>query len=92
MKITLDRTGGILPTPFHTEINSDNLQSEQVAKLNTIMSRVLPFVQKELKLLPDQYTYSILVEDGNQKHQIKTTDTDASKDLHNLIDYVMDLS
>lgn len=92
MKITLNRTGGFANIPLNIEVDSDTLSQEKQTKLDALLHKVLPFPPTQAEPKPDMHTYSLVVEDGAQAHNLDTNDGAATEEMHELFDFILSVN
>lgn len=89
MKINFARTGGFANIPIILAFDTAKLNAEKSEALTKLVEDALPF-GANVEIRPDMFNYQLVVEkDDGTKHQIKTTDTDASDNLHRLFDWIL---
>jgi len=91
VRIRVERSGGFAGIPITNEIDSKNLPSTLVTKLNKIMENAKS-PKFPLTATPrgaaDHFTYKILVKDGAKETIIECDQYSFEDDLKSLVKYV----
>ena len=93
--INLQRSGGLFYSPINYTIESNMLSTEEANKLRNLISNSSFYNLKNESLLStngaDMYVYKITIENkGKSQSLVNITDLSISKELNNLISFVMD--
>jgi hypothetical protein len=95
MKITINRTGGMLPLKRSTSLDTKSLPAEQSKKLEELVEESNFFSLKDS--VPragaaDYYTYSITIEkEDGSKNTVKLSDFNMPKEIKNLLKFTYDV-
>ena len=87
-RVKYERTGGFAGMHFHADFAPDELPAEESRPLLDLLDKVnfftLPANMTGTQH-PDQFTYTVTVESGKQKHTVVLGDTSATNDLQELL-------
>src|SRR5512134_324187 len=86
--IKFDRSGGILGQDIDIALDLESLPAGESLKLLQLVQKADFFrLPKDLvgKSTPDEFLYTVTVESGNSRHQVRTSDTSMPDSLLPLI-------
>ena len=92
MRVSLQQSGGIAGLKIRAEVDSEQLSQPQEREMKDLVDRASLFDQPlkpRGKSMPDQFQYEITIEDQGKTHSFMTTDTEASDDLLELVDWLI---
>ncbi len=88
MRIFFERAGGFAGLRITTAIDLDQLPEEDANRLLRMLDQCAFFKlpeSPEAGKAPDEFTYSITVDEPGRRHTIHTSDTTASAELRELL-------
>ncbi|MBI2759266.1 MAG: hypothetical protein HYX49_11380 [Chloroflexi bacterium] len=88
-RITFQRSGGFTGRTISLTLNLDDLPPDQASTLNRLLANANFFnlpADSAKRPVPDEFTYTVTVETGQQSHTIRTSDTSAPESLRPLLD------
>lgn len=86
--ITFERTGGIIGNELHLDLNLDDLSEDEAQRLEKLIGETDFFNLPENlagRASPDEFQYLITVDDGEDRHSVRSTDTTVPEALRPLI-------
>jgi len=89
MRITFERTGGLMGRKISLTLDLEELPREQSETLSRLLDEAhfftLPEKQPPTRPVPDGFQYTITVEAETGKHTVRTADTSAPDELRPLL-------
>jgi hypothetical protein len=88
MKITFDRSGGVIGTDMHLDLDLNSMPADEAQNLLRLVNETGFFdIPENLNTqpLPDEFQYEITVHSGNASHTVRTSDSTMPKSLHPLV-------
>ena len=86
--ITFERSGGIVANDVYFELELENLSADQAQRLQKLIDNADFFnisANLGMSAAPDEFQYKISVDNGDEYHSVRTTDTSMPKALHPLV-------
>ena len=87
-KIHYKQTGGVLGRDVATEIDLNEIPSDEAQEIMRLITEANFFSIPQnfiAQSAPDEYEYTITVESGNTQHTIQTSDANAPESLRPLL-------
>jgi phage portal protein BeeE len=86
--ITFDRSGGVIGSDMHLELDTQNLSEEDASVLRRLIDEADFFnLPENLVVQPntDEFQYQITIDDDERSHTVRVSDSSMEKPLHPLI-------
>lgn len=86
--ISFERSGGLAGAELHLELKLDEIPQEEAKRLQALIDEARFFTiqtPKTTSTQPDEFHYVITINDGNQSHTVRTTESTAPRELQPLI-------
>ncbi len=94
MQIRFVRTGGFAGMRLSTDLNTDTLNSDESREVRALVDSSgffdLPKTITPTSKGADQYSYSIIIEEGQKTHTVQFSETAMPSGLRPLINYLME--
>lgn len=87
MKVSIRRSGGFAGLQTKSFVDSSDLSNEEADRLSELVHRVLPLSQTNTVVF-DDFEYLIEIELDNTHHKTSVYHSNASEELHQLIEFV----
>lgn len=87
-RISFERSGGVVGKNLRHELDLDSLPEEEAQYLQRLLDESDFFnvpTSTEMGSSPDEFHYQISVDNGSDKHTIRTTETSMPDTLHPLV-------
>ena len=88
-KINFKRSGGVLGREIDTNIDLNEIPSDESQELMRLITETNFFTIPQnliASAAPDEYEYTVSVEAGNTRHTIQTSDSNAPESLRPLLE------
>ena len=82
--ITFERSGGVVGNEVYFEVNLESLSEDETQRLQKLIDNADFFnipANLGMSATPDEFQYKITVDDGEEYHSVRTTDTTMPKSL-----------
>ncbi len=92
MKVNLKRSGGLFPgLAVDVNIDSNTLEKNKAEQLENMVNSLekKDDAEKSAKA-PDEFQYELTIKDDKQTNKFKTSDTSASPEMLQLIDWLIE--
>lgn len=86
--ITFDRTGGLIANDLHLHIDLERLPEDEVERLQKLLADADFFNLPENlagSASPDEFQYTVTVDNGGDRHSVRSTDTTLPDSVRPLI-------
>jgi Emfourin len=86
--ITFERTGGLVGNEIYFDVDLDSVPEDEAKRLQKLIDSANFFnipANIGMSATPDEFLYKITVDDGEEYHSVRATDTTMPKALHPLI-------
>jgi len=86
--ITFERSGGVVGNEVDFELGLDNLPPDQADRVMKMVEKADFFnIPSNLSMsaTPDEFHYKVTVDNGNEQHTVRATDTTMPKTLQPLV-------
>ena len=91
--LSFTRSGGFSGMTTKISLDPTKLSEEKTTKLNELLSKVFPYKAPEKKAdkkILDGFTYELSVGDKAKTEVLSVSDDDATEDMLNLFDFVLE--
>jgi len=92
MRVSLKKSGGIAGLKVRAEVDSEELSPAREQKMKDLVEQA-NLLQQPAKpggrSMPDQFQYEITIEDQGKTHSFVTSDSAASDELLELVDWLI---
>jgi hypothetical protein len=87
-KISFERSGGVVGNTVHHELDLDELPEEEAEYLQRLIEEADFFnvpTSASMESAPDAFHYQISIDNGSEKHTVRTTETSMPASLQPLV-------
>jgi hypothetical protein len=91
MQIKFQRSGGFANIPLRAELDTAQMPPERAQELERLIEKARAFdqpAQPTAMPVPDDLHYELTIQDNDQSHSFRISDSAASNDLKLLFDFL----